>query len=178
MWDSGYVSFVPKANEMAMSNFRPVYVSNIVILLFLEKITRWVIKWFQISLSWEIHLLRQQNLSEHEWSAGTLQCTQQSNHLKKINHSNNKKTLSVFFLKLMKYPPLPLISPLSAIASAKRIPGLNHWVSSGCQSKKKTYCCCISLRRKRRGKEFWKRRQSWVFKPHGESVGLLDADLS
>lgn len=158
MWDSGYVSFVPKANEMAMSNFRPVCVSNIVILLFLEKITRWVIKWFQISLSWEIHLLRQQNLSEHEWSAGTLQCTQQSNHLKKINHSNNKKTLSVFFLKLMKYPPLPLISPLSAIASAKRIPGLNHWVSSGCQSKKNNLLLLYFSEEKKEGKRILEKK--------------------
>lgn len=37
MWDFGCISFVPQANEMAMSNFQPLCVSNIVILLVLEE---------------------------------------------------------------------------------------------------------------------------------------------
>lgn len=91
-WDFGYDSSMPEANEMAVSDFRA---------FLLHKIQHWVIKRFQKSPSWEIHL------TERQRSAGTFQFTQRLNHLQEMNHYNNETAPSVFFLELMKYPPVP-----------------------------------------------------------------------
>lgn len=82
-----------------------------------DKIQPCVMKWFHIQISFlqEIYLLCQQNLSEHE----DLCYSVQNNHITLIRliipiiH-----TLSVFFLKLMEYPPSPLNSALSATTKA------------------------------------------------------------
>ena len=131
-WDFGYDSSMPEANEMAVSDFRA---------FLLHKIQHWVIKRFQKSPSWEIHL------TERQRSAGTFQFTQRLNHLQEMNHYNNETAPSVFFLELMKYPPVPPKKSPPYLPWPQRPCGIIWW-HIWLPFKDTTCCCCISLRKK------------------------------
>lgn len=127
-----------------------------------DKIQHRVMKWFQIQISFskEIHLLCQRNLCEPEQSAGTLQCAEQSNHLNKINHSNNSCFVSV----LPETDEIPSCPPkLSLIChDQSSLHQMKHCVQSFgsisilAAAEKTSHCCCFSEEEEEE-EGFWKR---------------------
>lgn len=173
-WDLAYISLVPQANEMAISNFRSVSQLLFSFSSLIKSNTEW---WSDFKFH------REMGHGKPVCSASRY-CLSMNGLLVRYGvHNNqitvrrlispiNKKALPVLFLKLMKYSPVPLNSPLSALTTAsstKWSAGSIHLVAYGRIGLplKKNLLLYFS---KAIQEEFWKRKQVW-FRPHGGSVG-------